>query len=134
MSVIGRFFDLQDACVRKFWMKIAHTQFKKFTMKTLSIQIQPELDARISQAKALSGLKAIGITPEVQEGNDNGHYINFFIFSEDMASSWLTIKSVLFNSPGFIESSIITCEGNKGWDDYLLLHHYDEVEKLDFLE
>ena len=27
--------------------------------------------------------------------------------------------------------AIIVCEGDFGWDDYLLLHHFDPEEKLD---
>ena len=28
---------------------------------------------------------------------------------------------------------IVVCEGEHGWDDYLLLHHFDEQQELDYL-
>ena len=30
--------------------------------------------------------------------------------------------------------AIITCQGKRGWDDYLLLHHFDPAEELDTLD
>ncbi|PCI99728.1 MAG: hypothetical protein COB14_05955 [Alphaproteobacteria bacterium] len=103
-------------------------------MKILSIQIQPDLDSTFCKDIVLSELKRIGIIPEVQEGNNNGSYINFHVSSENLEISWAAIKSQLFNYPGFIKSSIITCEGDNGWDDYLLLHHFNEEESLDIIE
>ena len=35
--------------------------------------------------------------------------------------------------PQLASASIATCEGNRGWDDYLLLHHYDRTLDLDTL-
>jgi hypothetical protein len=31
------------------------------------------------------------------------------------------------------ESSMAMCEGQRGWEDYLLLHHYDPAVQLDRL-
>lgn len=31
-------------------------------------------------------------------------------------------------------STIVVCEGKHGWDDYLLLQHFDPAENLDSLE
>ena len=33
-----------------------------------------------------------------------------------------------------LKGSIIVAQGDRGWDDYLLLHHFDRNEKLDSLE
>ena len=33
--------------------------------------------------------------------------------------------------PGLAAAAIIVCEGEHGWDDYLLLHHFDPAEPLD---
>ena len=32
------------------------------------------------------------------------------------------------------DAMIITMTGEEGWDDYLLLHHFDRAEPLDLLE
>jgi len=35
--------------------------------------------------------------------------------------------------PYLSKTSIVVCEGNNGWDDYLLLHHFDKSEDIDNL-
>ena len=35
--------------------------------------------------------------------------------------------------PQLARASIATCQGSRGWDNYLLLHHYDRTFKLDSL-
>ena len=35
--------------------------------------------------------------------------------------------------PRLARAAIATCEGKHGWDDYLLLHHYDRTLVLDTL-
>jgi hypothetical protein len=44
---------------------------------------------------------------------------------------WNTIKSPLKTLP---VNLIVVCEGEHGWDDYLLLHHFNEQEVLDDLQ
>lgn len=102
-------------------------------MKYISIQLLPEREPIASKDEALSILTSEGFSPEINEGEDNGKYINFNIPTENTKEAWLRIKNSLLNKPHFIKSTIITCEGSKGWDDYLLLHHFDKSKVLDDL-
>ncbi|MGB2500733.1 MAG: hypothetical protein ACPIA2_13610 [Mariniblastus sp.] len=70
---------------------------------------------------------------EIQTGNDNGKYVNLLVESNDSQSTWERIKWPFIESkiPGgeFANAIILTATGDHGWDDYLLLHHYDSNEK-----
>lgn len=61
--------------------------------------------------------------------------LNFF--SEEVPVLWEKLQQGLLSSDGLGEwlrkVSIIACEGEQSWDDYLLLSHPDPAEKLDFL-
>lgn len=100
-------------------------------MKYLNIQIQPERNNSIDESIVIEYLKENGYAPEVAEGNDSGKYININVKTNNLKALWVRIKIYLENNNNLYQSSIITCEGNQGWDDYFLLHHYDTNEKTD---
>jgi len=100
-------------------------------MKSIQIQIQPELNNTIDSKEVLAHLKENGYAPHVSEGNDEGQYINILVSAINVAELWETIKTLLNKRKAFKSSSIIICEGSESWNNYLLLHHYNENEKLD---
>ncbi len=102
-------------------------------MKYITIQLQPDLEPTARKDQALSILTSEGFCPEIDEGEDQGRFVNFNISVEDLKVAWLKIKSTLLKETRFLRSTIVTCEGSNGWDDYLLLHHFDGSEALDKL-
>ncbi len=72
---------------------------------------------------------------ETNEGHDEGPYINFTFLAKNSAALWKTIQKEILANPDFgttlSKSAIIVCEGKKGWDDYLLLYHFDQALVLD---
>ncbi|MEQ1905741.1 MAG: hypothetical protein ABL888_16250 [Pirellulaceae bacterium] len=74
---------------------------------------------------------------EIQTGQENGEYVNVLIESKDPFTTWERMKWPLVESklPGgeFSRAMIVTLTGDNGWDDYLLLHHYDREQDLDAL-
>jgi hypothetical protein len=102
---------------------------EQFDVLSVCVQYQPDRvtgdEARVRQAliEALAGA-------EIHIGEENGRYENltFDAASPDDALSKLWI---VFDSPQFGRaaraSCIVTCQGKHGWDDYLLLHHYDRT-------
>ncbi len=68
-------------------------------------------------------------------GDDNGRYVNLFIDSDDAADAWSLIRTSLLSERTIgVEvgaASIVTITGRDGWDDYLLLHHFDQTQPLD---
>ncbi len=102
-------------------------------MKYLNIQIQPERNSRVDESAVIGLLKNNDYIPNIKKGNDSGEYINISVKTDDLMSLWAIIKKYLKNNEYLPQTSIVTCEGNHGWDDYLLLHHYDTKEKTDIL-
>jgi len=100
-------------------------------MKYISIQIQPDRDESANKDEAISILTSAGFTPEIQEGEDDGKYINLNIKSDNLKDTWAKIKDSLINLSQYSKSSIVVCEGSEGWDNYLLLHHYDSSQTTD---
>lgn len=108
-------------------------------MRRLNVQIQP---TRVNNHKAdelIAHVRAAadGLVLEFQgeeHGNDQGPYINLSFAAADHAASWSRLRQRFDNSEigrAVAVSTIVTCEGERGWDDYLLLHHFDPSEELD---
>ena len=111
-------------------------------MKCLHIQIQPELctevaalpiDEHITAIEAVANAHDANSVVEVQHGDDNGAYTNINIYSDDPASLWHAIGNTIVNDQHWASATIVCCEGDDGWDDYYLLHHFDETQQIDTL-
>jgi hypothetical protein len=114
-------------------------------MRTLSVQYQPQRSPRLSAARVLTLLaKSVAVDSlvirfEVRKGNDRGPYVNFLFIGHNraVAQIWrLVNRRALFHrslGPKLRRGTIVTCEGSRGWDNYLLLHHFDPMVPLDVL-
>ncbi|MET0068487.1 MAG: hypothetical protein ABW096_00505 [Candidatus Thiodiazotropha sp.] len=106
-------------------------------MKCLSIQLQPEKDTSHSAEAFIELSRLLDRYPEIEKGEDNGGYVNLNYFTEDLISLWGQLKTGIFENPSLGEwarkVAIVVAKGDSGWDDYLLLYHYDPSEKLDRL-
>ncbi len=100
-------------------------------MKKVNIQIQPERNDSLNEDLVAESLTRIGIKPIITEGDDKGRYINYDFETDNIQETWKQIKEHILSIENIAKTSIICCEGNNGWDDYLLLHHYDGAIKLD---
>lgn len=112
-------------------------------MRTLSIQFQPrrapglpprrvasmaELAASVSSVRAFS----------FRDGNDRGSYVNYLFETRSIAKSWHAISMSVLKHRRIgarlrRRSTIITSEGSRSWDNYLLLHHFNSKIELDHL-
>jgi hypothetical protein len=74
---------------------------------------------------------------QFDRGHDKVEYLNFTFGTDDLEGLWRYIWEALFRDQQFrgpMEvASIVTCEGEHGWDDYLLLYHFDPAVKRDAL-
>jgi hypothetical protein len=112
-------------------------------VRALSIQFQPErapdLDpvAVAGLLKLVGGSERLASRVQVTEGIDDGPYIDATYTTPDLVSLWAEVRERVLEhaalGPALRRSVIITCTGNRGWDDYRLLHHFDETEPLDEL-
>lgn len=69
----------------------------------------------------------------VTEGWDHEGYVNIDLKLADISVIWTELQEELRADPGFACAAIIVCEGRHGWDDYLLLHHFDPLQPIDSL-
>ena len=95
------------------------------------IQFQPGLVEKLDLSKFKAILESESIDFSITKGNDEGEYINYDFSSSNPRESWKILKRIFNKDKKLIKSSIVCCEGRNGWDDYLLLSHYDANEKLD---
>jgi hypothetical protein len=112
-------------------------------MKSLVIQIHPERYNDFDEDKIIPLLMGIRNNLDVvknidvDKGNDNGRYININFVTDELQILWRYIQNNYYSNSEYSKSlsvtSIVVCEGNDGWNDYLLLQHFNEKEKIDLL-
>ena len=109
-------------------------------MSVLCIQVQPNLAPGIDLGVVREVAVQLGSTTLFtrhgeEEGFDNGPYISLYFDTPYLSEAWPVIWSQLYEDAriGTLirASSIAICEGNNGWDDYLLLHHFNPAESVD---
>jgi hypothetical protein len=83
-------------------------------------------------AAAVARLRGLGDS-WVNHGEDDGRYVNIGFESADLPGLWAAICDQLRADPELARAAIVVCHGKHGWDDYLLLHHFDPAEPLDEL-
>lgn len=109
--------------------------------RILHIQVQPGLVESLDVVglrRAFQDLAAdnpIVSGHRFRNGKDNGDYYNFDFDTPRPAELWDQIRSRVFSNAEFTDTfqraSMAICTGNHGWDDYLLIHHWDASEDLD---
>ena len=107
-------------------------------MKCLHIQLQSELCACdvepiVDELTSIATDAVSDAVVAVERGNDDGPYININIQTDVVATLWTSVSAHISSNPNLASCAIICCEGDNGWDDYLLLYHYDRDESLDVL-
>ena len=64
-------------------------------------------------------------------------YTNILYKASNIKELWTKLQKDIFRrhkfSPLLRQGSIVVCEGKNSWKDYLLLHHYDDNQKIDAL-
>jgi hypothetical protein len=67
----------------------------------------------------------------ISRGKDASRYINVGFRPADVRVLWPAVRELVRSDPELAACSIVCCEGEWGWDDYRLLHHFDPSELLD---
>jgi hypothetical protein len=104
-------------------------------MTEFLIQIHPhrspqlDLAGLLSQCERLSTEKSWVRRFSSAKGFDEHAYVNLMFETEYPKLLWQLLYEQLYHASAFGQfmksASIATCEGRRGWDDYLLLHHFD---------
>lgn len=110
-------------------------------MRWFTVQVQPGLSPTIDMEQVTLAFAAVASIPglveshSVDHGEDRGSWFNFCFGTTHPLQLWETIRTKMSEEGPFgqklRESSIVICTGENGWDDYLLLFHFDPNERLD---
>lgn len=110
-------------------------------MHTICCQIQIDRLTTLTEERINDLVRNISNqTPNVsfESGGDHGRYINLFVVSDDAVAAWDAINTSLLADHTIGNeirtSAIVTMTGRNGWDDYLLLHHFDPIQPLDTIQ
>ena len=103
-------------------------------MRRMCVQFQPGRVAQNVASGIVAALRTALPGADLDAGNDGGRYVNVTFPAASVAVGWTAVLSAL-DDPEFGHavraSCIVTCQGEHGWHDYLLLHHFDPDESLD---
>jgi len=99
---------------------------------SLHVQIQPSRSPDLDIEEVVNRLLALA-PATVSRGDDAGRYVNVDFNPAEARGLWSAVEGQILTDQGLAGFSIVCCTGENGWDDYLLLHHYDPSEPLDEL-
>lgn len=100
-------------------------------MKSLVVQIQPARAPHLDVEATVALLTANGDEVAVKHGSDSGPFVNVTFRTVSLSELWPRLEQLIRSTPQLSTAAIVTCEGEQGWDDYLLLHHFDSEEPPD---
>ena len=110
-------------------------------MSTLCIQVQPNRVLGINMERVRTLSETIAANKDlvtrfaVVERQDAGPYSNLMFETLDLHELWKSLWDALYRDEyigaALLEASMAMCEGSDGWNDYLLLYHFDPTIKLD---
>lgn len=104
-------------------------------MKKFLIQIEPhrspDLDAGnlLSQFEGLSDEMGWVRKRSVEHGFDKQPYVHLLFETDHPKLFWEMLREKIDQpdayGPSMRAASFVICEGKAGWNDYVMLHHYD---------
>jgi hypothetical protein len=87
------------------------------------------------QCERLAGDDALVQRFSWQDGFDDHAFVTLMFKTNHPKRLWNLLHQQLYQASAvgrFMQaSSIAICEGRHGWEDYLLLHHFDAGERCD---
>lgn len=115
--------------------RVAMNNSRKFS---LQIQFEPGAKAHpglidnVVDVVKQEGGRVTGVSVS-EEGGEPFATVN--VETQDANAFWRKAKPKLTTTPRskLLKGMIIVCEGEDGWNDYLLLHHFDKTQEIDAL-
>jgi hypothetical protein len=100
--------------------------------RSLHVQLQPSRSPDLDIEAVVNRLLTLA-SAVVTRGEDAGPYIDVNFCLADIEEIWDVLRKQILVDEEFAKCSIICCTGKNGWDDYLLLHHFDSSQPVDDL-
>ncbi|WP_028450424.1 MULTISPECIES: hypothetical protein [Chitinibacter] len=108
--------------------------------RILLIQLHPQRVPTLNLEQARAAFAKLAQHPlvrgsRVTEGEEEGPYLNFEYKTDDLAALWDEVKSSIYDGSLLAfqlqRASMAIAQGDEGWDDYLVLHHFDPAIEPD---
>lgn len=102
--------------------------------------IAPELDLLLLRAEveAMASTEPAVLRFKIDAGEDEGRYLNLAFKTSDRAALWRAVEARLYEHPQLGSalrlSSMTLCTGDEGWDDYLVLWHFNPEFEPDAID
>jgi hypothetical protein len=110
-------------------------------VKILLIQFQPHLAPELDPSRVtdLIARFVVGCSEVVDhfftEGTDRVRWLNFQLKTRNVPALWVAVRKAVLTDPemgsALTRSAMVLCQGDDGWDDYRILHHFNPTQKLD---
>lgn len=104
-------------------------------MRSLLVQIQPDRSPAIDMEALTELFQSIAASSRwvrghsFDSGYNGGRYFNFRFKTDQPAALCALIQERIFHAQGhqeqIAEAAMAICSGERGWDDYLQLYHWD---------
>jgi hypothetical protein len=117
------------------YLESCNSAIMRRSLTQFCIQIHPHRSPQLdlaslrSQCEHLTTEQALIQRFSWQEGFDDHAYVNLMFETDHPKALWKLLHQQLYQASAFGGSlqisSIATCQGRRGWNDYLLLHHFD---------
>jgi hypothetical protein len=110
--------------------------------RVLHIQVQLHRQPGLDEPRVVDLLLGVGREGHVLRvrqsgGDDEGRWLGFSYTTGDVGRTWSLLRAKALGDAdvgaSLARAAIVVCQGDAGWDDYLLLHHFDPDEPLDRL-
>jgi hypothetical protein len=113
----------------------------RHAMRTICFHVQPKRVSGIDTGTISKLMLRLALSPQVREftihRGPKDSWVNFLFSSPVVGRTWRMLHSRALTHSTWgsrlRRSAIVTCEGSRGWDNYLLLHHFDTKQVLDKL-
>jgi len=110
-------------------------------MRALSIQVQPirapgiVMDGIVREFQAIAEMNDLVSHHAFNDGHESVRFFNFTFGTTDAKALWAVVQHRLYNDDRFAgwmkQASMAMCSSEQGWDDYVLLFHFDPAVKVD---
>jgi hypothetical protein len=110
-------------------------------MRAISIQVQPGRSPSINMDKVSVAFESIATMGDLVEhhsfdsGEQNGPYFNFTFGTPDALQLWRVIEARVYGDeklgPHMRKASMVMCSSPSGWNDYLIVFHFDPAVRCD---
>ncbi len=112
-------------------------------MTAFCIQVRPDrapaldMDRVRSLCRLVMSRRALAKYHSIVDGTEKGQNLSLIFETEEPEEFWALLQTVFYEDikvgTDMVQASLALCEGKHGWDDCLVLHHFDPEVETDTL-